>query len=194
MARITPRILLMLSGGIDSTGCFYKLVQEKANLHVHHLHLDNPEQRYRAEAAAVEKILSYMKNFGEFSYSESYHKYPEFNGNFLWDSDIFSFTAGHICHAISTIQQVAIGMTASDKQPGLNDRILRSARVFAAFGTKAKKVYPVETMTKKEVYDLLPEDLRSLTWSCRTPIYQGGDIVRCGRCKACHELKKEGIA
>lgn len=193
MARIKPQTLLMLSGGIDSTGCFYKLVQEKTNLHVHHLHLDNPEQRHVAEASAVEKIIPYMKKLGEFTYSESYHKYPEFNGNFLWDSDIFSFTAGHICQAIPTIQQVAIGMTASDKQPGLNDRIIRAARVFSAFGTKAKKVYPVQSMSKKEVYDMLPEDLRTLTWSCRTPIYKGGDISMCGRCKACHEIKKEGI-
>lgn len=193
MPRIKPQTLLMLSGGIDSTGCFYKLVQEKVNLHVHHLHLDNPEQRHKAEAVAVQSILEYMRKLGDFTYSESYHKHPDFNGNFLWDSDIFSFTAGHICHAIPTIEKVAIGMTASDQMPGLGDRVLRAAKVFAAFGTKAKKIYPVEKMTKREVYDMMPADLRCLTWSCRTPIYRGGDMALCGRCKACHELKNSGI-
>ena len=36
---------------------------------------------------------------------------------------------------------------------------------------------------------MLPEELRGLTWSCRTPIYDGENILKCRRCKACKELK-----
>ena len=36
-------VLLMFSGGLDSTGVFYKLINDKRKLHVHHLNLINKE-------------------------------------------------------------------------------------------------------------------------------------------------------
>jgi len=49
-------ILLMFSGGLDSTGVFWKLIQEKEKLHVHHLYLSNKENRAEAEAVAVKML------------------------------------------------------------------------------------------------------------------------------------------
>ena len=43
-------------------------------------------------------------------------------------------------------------------------------------------------MTKKEIFETLPEDLRKLTWSCRTPIYKEEDIKMCKKCKTCLEI------
>jgi len=191
--RIYPETLLMFSGGLDSTGVFYKLMQTKINLHVHHLYLENPENRQKAEEIAVKKITDYMRQFGDFTYSESYHKYPDFNGNFIWDSDIFSFAAGNICFSMPSIKNVAIGVTASDDNPNHTNRINRAHKIFAAFDTKAIKIYPVLELNKKQIYDMLPEDLRKLTWSCRKPIYKGNEILKCGSCKSCYEFKKSGI-
>ena len=37
---------------------------------------------------------------------------------------------------------------------------------------------------------MLPEELRDMTWSCRTPIYtEDNSIHECGKCKTCLELK-----
>lgn len=60
-SRIDPKILLMFSGGLDSTGVFWKLIQEKEELHVHHLYLVNKENRAKAEDKAVKDIVDYMK-------------------------------------------------------------------------------------------------------------------------------------
>lgn len=184
-----PNVLLMFSGGLDSTGAFWRLIAEGRNIHAHHLYLVNKENRAFAEDKSVKEIVEYMKNAGgRFSYSESFHEYPCYNGNFLWDSDILSFMAGAICLSMKSIKEVAIGMTKSDMSLNLSARIGRANSIFQAFGTEAVKVYPVGDLTKKQIYEMLPEDLRRLSWSCRTPVYVGDDIRTCGRCKACSEM------
>lgn len=184
-----PSILVMFSGGLDSTGVLWKLLSEKQKIHVHHMNLRNVERRARAEAVAVNKILTYVKNIGPFSYSESTHEYPSFGNKFMWDSDIVAFVSGFICLSIPSIKNVAIGMTASDENTGLSDRIVRSNKILEAF-TDAKKIYPVSHLTKLQIYDMLPEEIRSLTWSCRTPVYQENEAVKCGKCQTCIQMNE----
>lgn len=182
-------VLLMFSGGLDSTGCFYKLLMEKKILHVHHMHLINRENRHVAENVATKKICEYMKNIGDFQYSESKHEYPCYNNSFIWDSDLYNFIAGTMCLSLPTIKEVALGRTKTDSGVGIDKRAERGTKIFESFKTSAKKIYPLINYTKREVYDMLPEDLRSLTWSCRTPIYDGENIKKCKKCKACYELR-----
>lgn len=184
----SPKVLIMFSGGLDSTGVLWKYINESEELHVHHLYLVNKENRALAENKAVREIVEYTLKIRTFGFSESYHEYPCYNNNFIWDSDIFSFMAGSICLSMKTLRQVAIGTTASDISPNLSERIKRANKIFDAFGTEAQKVYPLCNMKKKQVYEMLPEDLRNLTWSCRTPIYENEDMKKCGRCKTCRQL------
>jgi len=187
---LNPDTLVMFSGGIDSTGMLWKLLNEKKALHVHHMNLRNEERRAFAEHKSVENILQLMSKNHEFNYSESTHQYPSYNNKFIWDSDIVSFIAGTICLSIPSIKFVAIGMTATDlSNPDLSNRIVRSNNVFKAF-TEATKIYPVKNMTKLQIYNMLPVEIRNLTWSCRTPIYVNNFAYRCNKCMTCIELMK----
>lgn len=183
---LKPKILIMFSGGLDSTGVFWNLINQKEEIHVHHLYLSNRENRAEAESVAVKNIIDYMKKIREFSYTESFHEYPSYNGNFMWDSDIYNFVAGTICIAAKSIKEVAIGRTKSDI--GFEQRAERGTKILNILAPNIKKIYPVEEMTKKEIYEMLPEDLRKLTWSCRTPIYTSNDIKMCKKCKTCLEI------
>lgn len=181
--------LLMFSGGLDSTGVFYKLVGDGVKIHVHHMNLINEENRADAESTAVRNILVYMKELGEFTYSESTHEVPSWNSSFLFDSDVYNLLAGSICSAFPNIKYVALGLTKTDTSGPVSRRIERGLKIFSSFGSKAQKLYPLLEMTKKEVYNMLPEKLRSLTWSCRRPVYKEGVAFKCNRCKACIELR-----
>lgn len=185
--------LLMFSGGLDSTGAFWKLIQDKQNIHVHHMHLKNVEQRWTAESKSTNDIIEYMKNISTFSYSESIHEYPTYNGNFIWDGDIASFMAGSICTSMSSIKKVAFGRTATDDANArIHSRIERANKIFSAM-CQATKIYPVQHLTKLEIYEMLPQELRELTWSCRTPLYKDGKIIPCKICITCHSMFKLGI-
>ena len=76
---IKPDVLLMFSGGLDSTGVFWQLAKQGRKIHLHHMNLNNVENRGMAESQAVGKILSYMKHVASFTFSESAHVYPSFN-------------------------------------------------------------------------------------------------------------------
>lgn len=187
----------MYSGGLDSLGMVYKLLTEPEykdyKLHIHHVHQDNVENRAQAEAAAVGTVLAELKRQGfSFVFSESQISTLPFNGKFMYDSDSINFFAGYVCRVNPDIVNVAMGMQANDFNLSLEERRKRADKILEAF-TDVKKIYPVLDMTKREIYDSLPESLRNMFWSCRTPIYADDGIKTCGKCSTCIKLTEQGI-
>jgi len=190
-------ILAMYSGGLDSLGMIYKLLTDPEykdyGLHIHHVHNRNVENRDRAEAIAVELALKELRRLGfSFVYSESEIASHPYGRNFLYDSDTMNFFAGYICLANPNIAKVAMGMQANDGNHSLEERRKRADKILRAF-TPVEKIYPVLNMTKREIYDSLPESVRDMFWSCRKPIYSEKSIAPCGRCDTCVKLKEQGI-
>ena len=187
----------MYSGGLDSLGMIYKLLTDPEykdyKLHIHHIHNRNIENRDKAEAIIVEKVLVELERLGfSFVYSESQIASQPYNGKFMYDTDSINFFAGYICSANPNIVKVAMGMQANDYNIALEDRRKRADAILAAF-TDVGKIYPVLEMTKREIYDSLPESLRDMFWSCRKPVYTEKNIAPCGRCDTCVKLKEQGI-
>jgi 7-cyano-7-deazaguanine synthase in queuosine biosynthesis len=178
----------MFSGGLDSTGALWKLLQDESNrIHLHHLRLVNKENRTQAEDIAVQNIIEYINQIRSVNYSQSYHEYPSYNNAFIWDSDLYNFIAGTICMSLKNIKSVAIGRTKSDT--GIEERAIRGTKIFKLLAPNVEKIYPVGEMTKIEIHNMLPKKLRDMTWSCRTPIYMDENTIKeCGKCKACREL------
>lgn len=187
----------MYSGGLDSLGMVYKLLTDPEykdyKLHIHHVHNKNIEQRHKAEAIAVNLALKELKRLGfEFVYSESEIGTQPFGRNFLYDSDTMNFFAGYVASVNPDVQKIALGMNANDSNHSLEDRRKRANKILEAF-TSVEKIFPVLNMSKREIYDSLPESLRNMFWSCRTPRYEGNSITLCGKCDTCLKLKEQGI-
>jgi len=190
-------ILAMYSGGLDSLGMVYKLLTEEQYkdyaVHVHHVHNKNAENRWRAEQIAVDIATKELKNLGfKFAYSESEIGTLPFGDKFMFDTDSMNFFAGYVCSVNPNIVKVAMGMQANDANQRLEERRIRGNKILQAF-TTAEKIYPVMNMTKREIYDMLPESLRNMFWSCRRPQYSEKNIAPCGRCDTCLTLKEQTI-
>lgn len=187
----------MYSGGLDSLGMIYKLLTEPEYknylLHIHHVHNRNVEKRDRAEAIAVKMVLKELERLGHsFIYSESEIGSQPYNGKFMFDTDSMNFFAGYICSVNPDIALVAMGMQANDDNQNLSQRRERADKILAAF-TSVKKIYPVLNLTKREIYDSLPESLRDMFWSCRRPQYTEKSIAPCLKCDTCVKLQEQGI-
>jgi 7-cyano-7-deazaguanine synthase in queuosine biosynthesis len=187
----------MYSGGLDSLGMVYKLLTDPAykdyKLHIHHVHNKNVENRHRAEALAVDIAIKELKELGfEFKYSQSEIGTMGYNNRFMFDSDSMNFFAGYVCSVNPDIVKVAMGMQANDGNHALEERRKRANQILAAF-TAVDKIYPVLDMTKREIYDSLPESLRNKFWSCRKPVYTETSIARCKTCDTCVKLREQGI-
>ena len=190
-------ILAMYSGGLDSLGMVYKLLTEAEykdyRIHIHHIHHRNVERRDRAEAVAVNLATKELKRLGfDFDYSESEIGTQPYGVNFLFDTDSINFFAGYVALANPEVKLVAMGMQANDANQRLEERRVRANKIFTAF-TDAEKIFPVLEMTKREIYDSLPDTLRNLFWSCRRPIYTEKNIAPCGKCDTCVKLREQAI-
>ena len=190
-------ILAMYSGGLDSLGMVYLLLTNPEykdyDVHIHHVHNMNVENRWRAEQLAVNSALKELKRLGfKFAYSESEIGSPPFGKYFLFDTDTMNFFAGYVASVNPNIKKVAMGMQANDGNHSLEDRRVRGNKILSAF-TAAEKIYPVLNMTKREIYDLLPESLRNIFWSCRRPVYQENSITPCKKCDTCVKLREQKI-
>jgi 7-cyano-7-deazaguanine synthase in queuosine biosynthesis len=195
--ELKPIILAMYSGGLDSLGMIYKLLTEAEykdySIHIHHVHNKNVENRWRAEKIAVDQAVKELRALGfEFVYSESEIGSQPYGTRFLFDTDTMNFFAGYICSVNPDIKKVAMGMQANDANQTLEDRRVRANNILRAF-TDAEKIFPVETMTKREIYDMLPASLRNLFWSCRRPVYTEKSIAPCGKCDTCVKLREQAI-
>ena len=203
-------ILLMFSGGLDSTAALWQLLQNKENkVHIHHLNIINKQNRTKAEYIAVNNIISYISKYYKTKYSESYHTCPEYSyieeqkdafiirQSFMFDGDLYNFIAGTICTSLPNIKSMAIGRTKSDSEEiSTMKRAIIGTNIFKLLAPNVEKIYPVVHLTKTEVYNILPKELRDMTWSCRTPVYINEEIIKeCGKCKTCLELEtiKNGI-
>jgi 7-cyano-7-deazaguanine synthase in queuosine biosynthesis len=110
----------------------------------------------------------------------------------MYDTDSINFFAGYICSVNPNIVKVALGMQANDYNLSLENRRKRADAILAAF-TDVGKIYPVLEMTKREIYDSLPETLRNMFWSCRRPVYSEKNIAPCKKCDTCVKLREQGI-
>jgi 7-cyano-7-deazaguanine synthase in queuosine biosynthesis len=190
-------ILAMYSGGLDSLGMVYKLLTEDEykdyRIHIHHVHNKNVENRHKAEALAVNIALKELKRLSfEFDYTESEIGTSPFGQHFMYDTDTMNFFAGYVCSVNPNITKVAMGMQANDYSQRLEERRIRGNKVLLAF-TAAEKIYPVLDLTKREIYEMLPDSLRNMFWSCRRPVYTESSINPCGHCDTCVKLREQGI-
>lgn len=197
------KILCMYSGGLDSVGNLYRLLKDEefANyrIHVHHLSLKNKEGRAPAERMAVKKTLDYFashEEFRKFEYTNSLHDYTFMRGYIAYDTFWYAFMAANIMIADQSIEHVAVGRTKSDIDSAASmEHAHRGHEIFHATLPLALRfersyIYPVAHLKKKEIWDMLPDELRKASWSCRVPVYIDKKPITCGKCKTCVVMKK----
>jgi 7-cyano-7-deazaguanine synthase in queuosine biosynthesis len=189
----------MLSGGLDSLGALHLLLTESPryyNIHCHHIQMVNDENRWEAEDRAVSKISAYytMKGGRQFGLSTSRIDMPTFNSKYSWDMWHLNLVAGAICEACPSVEKVALGRTKDDDRAGYDldywKVVEKSRGLFDVLtACKVEKIYPVVHLTKQEIYDSLPQELRVMAWSCRRPQWRTSTPVPCGHCVACVETQ-----
>jgi 7-cyano-7-deazaguanine synthase in queuosine biosynthesis len=189
----------MYSGGLDSTAMLVKLLEEtREPLRVHHIRMDNRERRSGAEQMAVEAVMAALRGrYRDFRYSESGLEFAQLEAIPI-DYISIAFVACQVAIDTPGCNRVAVGSLSQDTD--IVNRSARQRQVFDAMYAcyRARKlgeaavewVYPVYHATKAELAALLPREILDLTWSCRTPVAQGGRYRPCGACKACRARSK----
>ncbi len=206
-----PIIISMFSGGLDSAGVLWRLLNadeyKDFHIHVHHINNVSIENRDKAEHKSVMKMISELNTNGlKFSYSQGIQdfRYLSYIG-FPMDMDVCAFVAAQMVRNIRNVNHIAMGRTITDVASGSSDfanRMERAQRIFKAAvdGTNAvgepiwaSYIFPVVKYSKNEVHDMIPDYLQKNFWSCRKPIKKDSVFFPCEKCHTCLDLKNHNI-
>lgn len=184
----------MFSGGMDSAAMLVKLLTQSADeLRVHHIRMQNREGRDGAEGRAVEAIVAWCRGrYRSFRYSESGLDFSELEAIPI-DYLSIAFVACQLAIDTPGCTRIAVASLRADTD--IVNRSARQRRVFESLyecyryrklGEPAVEwIYPVYDLDKRAIKDLIPPEIRALTWSCRRPVAIAGQFRPCGACKAC---------
>ena len=205
MTRV-PKILCLYSGGLDSAGALWKIINDESysnyQVLIHHVHIVNATGRYYAEKQAVEQTIPL---FRKYTHHQLYYSSTIMDFNFLAprvpiDADVYGFVAANLLNIDLSIEAIVIGRTLDDKNSGGDSNIqivdcveqeLLLNNVGRQNYSSAKCLTPVVDLTKQQIWEMLPDDIRNSTWSCRRPHYKtfpDGKVlsVPCANCHACN--------
>ncbi|MDW8470067.1 MAG: hypothetical protein RML56_15005 [Burkholderiales bacterium] len=190
--------LVMLSGGLDSTACLYKLLRETDwPIHAHHIRLMDREGRARAEQHAVEAIVGWCRrHLRPFRYSESALDFSQLEAIPV-DWMAIAYVACQVAIDTPGCRRIAVGILGADLQETRWRASERQRRLFEAMYEyyRARKlgepevewIYPVYALDKAAVAALLPAELRAFAWSCRRPVTTPDGYRACGECRPCRK-------
>ena len=196
--------LVMFSGGVDSTYLLWKLLTETDHhIHAHHISMRTAaENRWEMEGQATTHIWTELLKIRPFDVSSSVLDLDTlpYTG---WDSDAQLYIGARVAAAIKADNvQLMLGITANDaKRPVIMNRVKRN--VLGNLWTALREsiddeqrgrinpevAFPIKDMTKRQIVEHLPTNLRQLTWSCRLPVKVQGMTVPCGTCLPCQVLQ-----
>ena len=190
-------ILLLFSGGLDSTYLLYKHLKEGNQVYAVYNQIRNNDLQYKAELVAIKNIEKYFqKELKETKSEISYESnYELFNGN---NSILFQQIPGHISTIINFIRkdiyEVQIGYTAHDDViPYLDDikKIYYSYQ--SLFDHKLPPLrFPLKKLKKWQSYKELPDELKNYICFCPNSKVKHNKIIPCGNCEKCYQLKMIG--
>ena len=151
-------ILVMFSGGLDSTTSLYKLLKKTDyNIYVHHIILKDNSNRWKNELISCNKIINELKKIRNFEYSESMVDINLFSNDKLGGSRqddliIIAFIASMICGVESykkidslVISELKYELTNSKN---LINNMINTINVFKWSSIKEKLYDPLENFYK----------------------------------------------
>lgn len=185
---LSNSIVLMFSGGLDSTAALHCIINDPLyvgfNVHLHHVKVITFRNRHDSELKSVVDIYQYYNNIRDLTISYSSIEVPIECDKAFVDSYLTMLLAG--CFAKDrNVSHIAYGRNSTDNIRNSNSDIRKvSGGIYDSFNTGKEILRPVAHLSKLDCYMMLPEEVRSLTFSCRRP----KDGSECGRCIPCKDL------
>ena len=187
---VSPKIMINLSGGIDSTYAAYHALKSGESVLLHHCVLKSRTNRWQQEKKAVAHALNYFAKVGlnNYTYVETGFDYGKIS-YLIYDVELMGFLTGLVLRnpKYKSVKKVIVSINSND--PSALDintprRVRANALTDVLMERPIEFEYPYVHISKKDMIKGLPRDLLSGLWWCRTP--RGGN--KCGRCKPCREI------
>lgn len=189
------KALVMYSGGMDSVSLLWNLLEHtEQEIFVHAISIQNSEGRFKAEAKAVQESINFMKKVQRpFSFSTSVYSWmAQYPGG--RDMVLALFQSMRVASGLNeNFNIVYTGDYNIGREEGCQAQSMINA--LSSRSRRPTWLTPFEEMTKisnersKGIYLSMPEELKTMYWSCRKPKQVVNNFVICGKCHACQRQK-----
>jgi len=189
---MSRRILVLLSGGLDSAALLYQACRMVSPRNVEAITFDYGQQHHRELLAAkvMARSLLAWNNWQQLNLAvipEIVQSRLTGNGdndwvpgrNLIFVSVAVAYAMTHRC------QEILLGSVAADIYPDNSTNFVKTvnATVQETFpGHTLGVSVPLKTLSKRQVIELIPPGLARLTHSCYAGVWPP-----CGECKACKD-------
>jgi 7-cyano-7-deazaguanine synthase in queuosine biosynthesis len=188
-------MLVMWSGGIDSTYTLAKLLHDSSfKIHAHHIVLNNIERRSKAESQAISKLMPKLHRIRPFTFTENLiddSRMP----TMVYDMARVCFEAGAVSkgfyhHPNQIIfDKWTIGTHEAEGHNWERWEVIKHATKAAEWSKGREKFieFELQPMVSKRAEMMYLKEFGILDdcWYCRTP----RDGKPCNQCKTCDEVK-----
>lgn len=182
-------LLVMWSGGIDSTLVLYEALKQGRHVRAHHIHLASLQGRAAVEERAVAQIVRWLdaQNLpGTLELTRSTTDFGDLRR--VLDVKVWSWWIGVILAYERDIRQVATTQHQdSFRNASYRRRSMQVRKEMPALagrrGQSVKWLSPLADMTKAEIVEATPGGLLELCWWCRTPDPAGRPCHECHTCR-----------
>lgn len=184
-------VMLMYSGGADSISLAKSILESTQHkVVIHHVVIDNPEQRDGFQLDVLDAQLDYLKqNYRNFEFIKTSFGMNVSKGTGIRDMSLALFMAGTACRALNRRFSVIytghlLAAMADFIEAG---SVLNS--LFMNYRNKPIWLYPLrhinQTTSKEEIYKNIGPEVLNLSVSCRRPLFKDQTFVSCFTCPAC---------
>ena len=195
------KVLVAFSGGVESTAVLHHMVQTHGASNVRALYVCKREDEnnivgidklYRAEKLYTKLIA---QHYGvtlttvERDFVDGTSSIPRYSPH-LWSQEALA-----LCLIDRDFTELASGLHAGEQPAGhallIQDYFLK---VMEHEGLNVQRTRPLSHLTKKQQWDMLPEQVKTMVWYCVN--YQSRQVIngqttsftRCGTCAKCQEF------
>jgi 7-cyano-7-deazaguanine synthase in queuosine biosynthesis len=182
-------LLVMWSGGIDSTLVVYEALRQGRTVRAHHIHLASSQGRAAAEERAIAQLVRWLDAQGLPGTLELTRSTTDFGDlRRVLDVKVWSWWIGVILAYEREIGQVATTQhRQSFPNAGYRRRSMQIREQMPALsgrqGRQVEWLSPLAGMDKAEIVAAMPDGLLELCWWCRTPDAAGRPCHDCHTCR-----------
>lgn len=190
------RVLLLFSGGFDSTAALIYLLT-KTKYKVDALHLCPATNLGKIEAECCRNIRQYCKKYRPFRYfKKNLDRIP-----YVVSMNVTRREAALWCNKQfrnkSVYKYVVFGRIKLDVRRNFYQRSSDAESkwrdaVLPQIARKTEFYFPIKDWSKKKVVDFIPDDLIPFVWSCQKPMRDAATKrpKGCKKCSSCKDMRR----
>jgi 7-cyano-7-deazaguanine synthase in queuosine biosynthesis len=195
-------VIVLHSGGVDSTALLYKLLSDGALIHALHVNLHSLTGSSEYDTRAVVRQWEYLKS--RFTFTTSLHgsRFTETDGIVRAYPAVLFNRAISIMKENPALTHVTSGRCAED-EVAENRTTVDWAQWAGEFEKELGRSYendvrmfsPLRSQTKAQNAASLPKELLAMTWGCMAPrMHPMFKVIGpCHTCECCRQYLKAGI-